>query len=327
MSVVAIARSFLPGLSLVLVIAQAALWSAPWFGSPALVLALVIGFIVHPWSHRRATLAVGIDFASSMVLRIAVALLGFRMTLADVGALGWPVTLGLICVIALMIGLGMLLSRVIGQQWQLGVLTGGAVSICGASAAIALASVLPGVAQRERATLLTVIGVTGLSTLAMLFYPWLFAQFDWTAAQIGFALGASIHDVAQVVGAGYAVSPETGDLAVLTKMQRVAALPLVLTVLLVSMNRAAHGVRIGLPWFVIAFALGVAINSVVPIPLFVTETLSQISQLCLVVAIAALGLKTSLPTLFRSGGVVLGLLLVETLVLLGIVTGLVPLLL
>ncbi|MGA1207696.1 MAG: putative sulfate exporter family transporter, partial [Litorivicinaceae bacterium] len=69
------------------------------------------------------------------------------------------------------------------------------------------------------------------------------------------------------------------------------------------------------------------INSVFPIPVAVTQLLSQLSQVCLVVAIAALGLKTSLPTLFRSGGVVMGLILLETLVLLVVVIGLTPLLL
>lgn len=327
MPLIATLRAYTPGVSLSILLALSAVWSAPWLGGSAIVVALLIGCCIHPLSHRSPALSVGIDFSASMVLRIAVALLGFRITVSDLGALGWPVTATLICLVALFIGLGLVLSRMMGQQWQLGVLTGGAVAICGASAAIALASVLSGTTQRERATLLTIIGVTGLSTVAMLLYPWLFAQFGWTQAQVGFALGASIHDVAQVVGAGYAVSSETGDLAVLTKMQRVVLLPVALAVVLMSVRRATQGVRLGLPWFVTAFALGVVINSVFPIPVALTQLLSQLSQVCLVVAIAALGLKTSLPTLFRSGGVVMGLILLETLVLLVVVIGLTPLLL
>ncbi|MGA1207759.1 MAG: YeiH family protein, partial [Litorivicinaceae bacterium] len=266
MPLISTLRAYVPGIGLSLLLALSAVWSAPWLGGSAIVVALLIGCCIHPLSHRSPVLSIGIDFSASMVLRIAVALLGFRITVSDLGALGWPVTATVVCLVALLIGLGLVLARIMGQQWQLGVLTGGAVAICGASAAIALASVLSGTTQRERATLLTIIGVTGLSTVAMLLYPWLFAQLGWTQAQVGFALGASIHDVAQVVGAGYAVSPETGDLAVLTKMQRVVLLPVALAVVLMSVRRATQGVRLGLPWFVTAFALGVVINSVFPIP-------------------------------------------------------------
>ena len=125
-----------------------------------------------------------------MILRIAVALLGFRITFADLGALGWSSTVALVGVVGAVILSGVVLARVTGRPWQLGVLTGGAVGICGASAAIAIGSVLPGVANRDRTILLTVIGVTGLSTLAMLVYPWLFLSLGWPDATIGFALGA-----------------------------------------------------------------------------------------------------------------------------------------
>jgi uncharacterized integral membrane protein (TIGR00698 family) len=310
---------FLPGILISVVIAGFAMFVTAWLGGPVIVVALLVGFLCHPWMQSQLLYKAGIDWSASMILRIAVALLGFRITFADLGALGWSSTVALVGVVCAVILSGVVLARVTGRPWQLGVLTGGAVGICGASAAIAIGSVLPGVANRERTILLAVIGVTGLSTLAMLVYPWLFLSLGWPDATIGFALGASIHDVAQVVGAGYAVSPDAGDVAVLTKMQRVMLLPVLLVILLVTVGRAASGVRIGLPWFVIAFALGVVLNSVIPLPAMLVRLLSSVSQWCLIIAIAALGLKTSMTTLIRSGGVVMTMLLIETLLMVGLV--------
>jgi uncharacterized integral membrane protein (TIGR00698 family) len=312
-------REFLPGILISVVIAGFAMFVTAWLGGPVIVVALLVGFLCHPWMQSQLLYKAGIDWSASMILRIAVALLGFRITFADLGALGWSSTVALVGVVCAVILSGVVLARVTGRPWQLGVLTGGAVGICGASAAIAIGSVLPGVANRERTILLAVIGVTGLSTLAMLVYPWLFLSLGWPDATIGFALGASIHDVAQVVGAGYAVSPDAGDVAVLTKMQRVMLLPVLLVILLVTVGRAASGVRIGLPWFVIAFALGVVLNSVIPLPAMLVRLLSSVSQWCLIIAIAALGLKTSMTTLIRSGGVVMTMLLIETLLMVGLV--------
>lgn len=312
-------REFLPGIVISVVIAGFAMFVTAWLGGPVIVVALLVGLLCHPWMQSQLVYKAGIDWSASMILRIAVALLGFRITFADLGALGWSSTVALVGVVGAVILSGVVLARVTGRPWQLGVLTGGAVGICGASAAIAIGSVLPGVANRERTILLTVIGVTGLSTLAMLVYPWLFLSLGWPDATIGFLLGASIHDVAQVVGAGYAVSPDAGDVAVLTKMQRVVLLPVVLVILLVTVGRAASGVRIGLPWFVIAFAFGVVLNSVIPLPAMLVRLLSSVSQWCLIIAIAALGLKTSMTTLIRSGGVVMTMLLIETLLMVGLV--------
>lgn len=313
-------RDYLPGIAISILIAAIAVFVAAWLGGPAIVVALLIGFLGHPWLESRGKVKIGIDWSASMILRIAVALLGFRITFADLGALGWSATLAIIGVVGAVILSGIVLARLTGRPWQLGILTGGAVGICGASAAIAIGSVLPGMVNRERTILLTVIGVTGLSTLAMLVYPWLFLSLGWPDATIGFALGATIHDVAQVVGAGYAVSPDAGDIAVLTKMQRVVLLPVVLAILLVTVGRAASGVRIGLPWFVIVFALSVVVNSVIPIPAALVALLSTISHWCLIIAIAALGLKTSMTTLIRSGGAVMTILFVETLLMVGLVT-------
>ena len=136
----------------------------------------------------------------------------------------------MIAAVTLTILFGVVGARVAGISRPFGILTAGAVAICGASAALAISSVLPKGENHERDTVFTVIGVTALSTIAMIIYPLIIALFHLDHAAIGVFLGGTIHDVAQVVGAGFSVSDETGNVATFTKLLRVAMLlPVVVT--------------------------------------------------------------------------------------------------
>ncbi len=158
------------------------------------------------------------------MLRVGVALLGLRITAGQIAELGWqPVAIVVVSVV-LTIGVSMLLARLMGFQTLFGLLSGGATAICGASAALALAAALPAHPGKERATLFTVVGVSVLSTVSMIAYPMLAHAIGLDPRLAGIFLGATIHDVAQVVGAGYSMSHETGDVATFVKLMRVAML-------------------------------------------------------------------------------------------------------
>src|SRR6185369_1856870 len=123
--------------------------------------------------------------------------------------------------------------------------------------------------KKEQATLFTVIGVSALSTLAMIAYPVIARATGLSHHQAGVFIGATIHDVAQVVGAGYAISPEAGDTATVVKLMRVAMLlPVILTTtLFMRSNGATEGERPPiLPWFLAVFLALVAMNSLFPVP-------------------------------------------------------------
>jgi uncharacterized membrane protein YadS len=105
------------------------------------------------------------------LLRVGVALLGARITLTQVAKLGVETALVIVVAVALTIGFGLLLAKWLKRPREEGVLSGGAVAICGASAALAISSVLPQTKENERFTLLAVVGVTVLSTLSMILYP------------------------------------------------------------------------------------------------------------------------------------------------------------
>ena len=178
----------------------------------------------------------------------------------------------LLVAVSLTIALGVLLARLFKVESSLGVLMGGATAICGASAALAISSVLPKSAHLERNTTLTVVAVTTLSTLAMVAYPLITKWLGFDAVISGKFFGATIHDGAQVVGAGYSLSPEAGDAATITKLMRVAfLLPVLIVISLVERTRRANqagSVYAGsagktplLPWFTVAFVVLMLLNS------------------------------------------------------------------
>lgn len=270
----------------------------------------------------------GIEFSARTVLRIGVALLGLRITFGQIASLGLEPVVIVVAGVVTTIAFGLLLARLLGLGANFGYLSGGAVGICGASAALAISSTLPAYDKRERDTVLTVVGVTTLSTIAMIFYPVLVSALHLDHAQAGMFLGGSIHDVAQVVGAGYMISQETGDVATYVKLLRVAMLiPVVLILSLLMFRRMApgadaHGKRRSappFPLFLAAFAGLVVVNSALPLPSLAVQSASSISSWCLVTAIAALGMKTSFRDLLAVGWRPVGLMVAETIWIAGFV--------
>ena len=165
---------------------------------------------------------------------------------------------------------------------------------CGASAALALAAIASGEKHSRARTMTIIICVTALSSVAMVLYPVLLNILHLSDAQAGFVIGASIHDVAQVVGAGYSVSDSVGETATLTKMVRVAMLPVVLLLALTILRRgegerSASG-ALRLPWFVLAFSIGVLIASLAPIPSELTEAIGDLCRGAFFISIASIGL-------------------------------------
>ena len=240
------------------VIAIASTFIADHRGGPTLLYALLLGMALNTVAGEGRAKP-GVDFAARRILRVGVALLGARITFEQIGGLGWFNGGLMVAGVVVTIAFGIGAAKALGLSRRLGVLTGGATAICGASAAIAIATILPRDERSERELIFTIAGVTVLSTLAMIVYPVLAKMIGLDAHQTGVFLGGTIHDVAQVVGAGYSISPDVGDFAVLTKLLRVAMLlPVVTAISLVVRHRLQRGgeTRKGdplLPPFLLAF--------------------------------------------------------------------------
>lgn len=210
-------------------------------------------------------------------------------------------------------------AKKMGFRPSFGVLTAGATAICGASAALAISAVLANRADLERDTVLTVAGVTLLGTICMIFYPLVTSWLGFDEMDAGIFIGSTIHDVAQVVGAGFSISEDVGNIASLTKLLRVACLIPVLGFIIyvrktVYKNYDKNN-KVALPWFVVAFALLVVVNSLQILPEGLVATLVEFSRWLLVVGIAAIGIKTSPSALFKVGGAAALLLVGEAIFL------------
>ena len=310
-----------PGVLVCTVIALSATFLSEHYGGPQLLYALLIGLTLHFLSLQEST-KIGINFCAKTVLRVGVALLGIRITLGQVSHLGVSVGVMLVLAVALTICTGLLVARGLKRPIEEGILSGGAVGICGASAAMAISSVLPQTKENERFTLLAVIGVTVLSTAAMVLYPFFLHLLQLSPVQSGIFLGGTIHDVAQVVAAGMMMGEQASDAATVVKLFRVVLLiPVVLLIAFavrkqVSPSTNADVVKVPLvPTFLIGFMVMVLISSTGTVPLAVVTFANDVSRWCLVIAISAAGVKTSLEDLKKLGWQPVVMLVTETIVI------------
>ncbi|MFT2092202.1 YeiH family protein [Paraglaciecola sp. 2405UD69-4] len=316
MSHVLSVKAVLPGLTVSIIVGLAALFLSEHYGAPAMLFALLLG-IAMSFLYEDTQCKQGVEFAANHVLRIGVALLGFRVAFGDLLTLGWKTALLLVFAILSTITIGVVLSKALGLNKRFGVLTGGAVGICGASAAMAISAILPNDKHKDRDTLLTVIGVTSLSTISMILYPVIADALGLNHTETSIFLGGTIHDVAQVVGAGYSVSEQTGDLATLTKLVRVSFLmPVVLCILLLlklNLDKDLEAKSPKFPAFLIVFVCLMTLNSMLDIPAFVTQAATDFSRYALVISIAAIGMKSNLRQILTVGLKPIFLLLFETI--------------
>jgi uncharacterized integral membrane protein (TIGR00698 family) len=315
------ATALAPGLFLSVTVAAAASFLGAHYGAPVMLFALLIGMAFN-FLHEDGPCRAGVDLAATIVLRLGVGLLGARIALDDLARIGTDGALAVASLVAITIATGFVVAPLLGRRWRFALLTGGSVAICGASAALAIAAVIPATDRTQRDTLFTVMAVTALSTIAMVAYPVLFRALGLSELQQGFLIGATIHDVAQVVGAGFSVSDEAGETAAVVKLFRVAMLPVVLIIVALALRCGPHAGTLGrvavLPWFMVLFLALVALGSAIELPRTLVDQVSALSRASLTVAIAALGIKTSLKALSAVGGGHLAVVVIETLALLAL---------
>lgn len=316
-------KTLFPGLLVVGVIVLAAQFVSDHYGAPAMLMALLFGIALHFLSEESRPRP-GIEFASKPILRIGVALLGLRIS-ADVAlGLGWDVLVMIVAAVIITIAFGLLCARFFGFRQKFAFLSAGSVAICGASAAMAISAILPKDDRSEERLVFTVVGVTILSTVAMITYPILAERIGLSPLATGVFLGATIHDVAQVVGAGFSVSQETGEISTIVKLVRVAMLAPVIIVASLVIRQATRADTAGtrpplVPLFVIGFFGLFALNSFGLVPTWLADLAGEAARWALLSAIAAVGMKTSLKDVLNVGGAAIGLLVAETLFIAGLV--------
>jgi len=298
-------RDYLHGVLVTAIAALAAAWLADHYAAPLVLMGLLIGLALSFLSQDKRTHA-GLDLMSQTALRVGIVLVGARITaeqLVDLGPLPFAL---LVLIMIAVIAVTVASAGLFRQDRHAALLAGGATAICGASAALALYSLIGDRRVDQARFTLTLVGITVASALAMTLYPVLAAQLGLSDAQAGFLIGASIHDVAQAIGGGFSFSAPAGEVATIVKLTRVALLApmLMLVGLWLAKGDGAAGktrIPLRLPWFILGFLAIAAINSLVAIPAPVTDGAAKVAQALLLLAIVATAMKAQLHLLLDQG--------------------------
>lgn len=295
----------IPGIVLVAMITAAAFSAHNVSGfalfSP-MILAVVAGMIYSNVLGTPAHAKAGIAFSQKRLLRFAIVLLGFQLTLGQVVSIGAggvgivAATLGATFVFTIMLG------RLLGVDRKLAQLIAAGTSICGASAIVATNIVTD---ARDEDVTYAVASITLFGTVAMLGFPLLAPVFGLDQHAFGLWAGASIHEVAQVIGAGFQNGAQSGEIATVAKLTRVAMLaPMVIALGLMARRKTSDdrsAARPPMPWFVAAFIAVVALNSLVTVPAEVKSAMALGTTIMLTMGLAAMGLQADISQL-RSRG-------------------------
>ncbi|HDU3640139.1 TPA: YeiH family protein [Klebsiella pneumoniae subsp. pneumoniae] len=304
---------FVPGLALTAALTGAALWagSSPAIagaGFSALTLAILFGMVVGNTVYPKIWQPCdgGVIFAKQHLLRLGIILYGFRLTfaqIADVGVSGILIdvlTLSSTFFIACFLG-----QKVFGLDKHTSCLIGAGSSICGAAAVLATEPVVKAEASKVTVAVATVV-IFG--TIAIFLYPAMYPLLaHWfTPETYGIYMGSTMHEVAQVVAAGHAVSPDAENAAVIAKMLRVMMLApflLFLAARVKQLTPAGNGEKskITIPWFAIMFILVAVFNSFHLLPKAVVDMLVTLDTVLLAMAMAALGVTTHVSALKKAG--------------------------
>ncbi|WP_333792973.1 YeiH family protein [Hyphomicrobium sp.] len=328
-----------PGFLLALSVAAISVLLAPHMPAalplPAMVIALIIAMALHGVT-RNAAFEPGIALCAKPLLRWAVALLGMRVALGDIIGLGAPVAMAVVAAMIVTIVAGVAIAKALKLNTYFGLLVGSATAVCGASATLATSTVLPSYKGRDTDIAFVIVGVNLLATVGMLAFPPLCMMLGFDDRTTGIMLGGTIHDVAQVVGAGYAVSETAGNSAAIVKLFRVfLLLPVVLAIswYAVKLSGNRREARVAVPVFAIVFLVLCILNSilstidVISVPYdFAKSVVVELSTWGLLLAIAAIGLNTSLKAIAELGWRHIVILIGTALVILTAMTALLMLL-
>jgi uncharacterized integral membrane protein (TIGR00698 family) len=271
-------------------------------GISALMLAIILGMAIRNTTGVPKAMQEGIRFSMRRILRFAIMLLGFQISMSQIWQVGGAAFLivlaTLICTFLFTLWLG----QKLGVDPKVTELIAAGTSICGASAVVATNTVTEG-SDEDVAYAIAVI--TALGTVSILLYPLASAAIGMPAASYGLWTGASIHEIAQVIAAAFQGGSVSAQYGAISKLSRVVLLaPVVFTLgYLATRRRSTEGNRANVPtpWFLVGFLAMIAVNSLGLLSKTWTTYLVTANQFLLAVALAAMGLETSVAKLKAAG--------------------------
>jgi len=301
-------RGLLPGLLLVVALGSLALWVAeiPWVQRTlhwsALLIVILLGMAVKSLLPLPAATLPGIRLAQRPLLRWAVAGLGFRLSLPELWKIGGPALVVVVVSTFAALLFGVWVARRLGIAEKLSLLLGVGGAICGASAVVAADSVIH--AERRDAALALGV-ITLLGTVGIVIYPLLHGAFGLSEFVYGVWDGASLHEMAQVVAAGFSVSEEAARVATVVKLARIALLAPVVFYLAAWLKHrhqaVGQAVVAPVPWFLVLFLVFTVVNSLDVLPAAWLAVIRRADLWLLCVGMAGVGLQTGFSDLRDAG--------------------------
>lgn len=249
----------------------------------------------------------GVIFCTKSLLRWGIILYGMRLTYQDVASVGMAGLSVDVTIVATTLILGMIVGRALKIDGDLTLLTATGSSICGAAAVLGTEPVLK---SEPYKTAIAVATVVIFGTIAMFLYPILYRSgvTGLSPTQMGIFSGSTLHEVAHAVGAGDAMGPEVGNIAVIVKMLRVILLAPVLLLMALIIPKIRKGrteksqkAKITIPWFAFGFLVVIGINSLQIIPEPIVDLIKYIDTLFLTMAMTALGVETNFSKFKQAG--------------------------
>lgn len=300
--------TLLPGLALAAALATAALWLADvplvrnTLHASALLLVILLGMAWKTIAPVPSAVQPGVRLAQRPILRWAVAGLGFRLSVHEILQLGGPALAVVVLSTFAALWFGWRVGERLGLPHKLALLLGVGSSICGASAVVAADSVV----QSEKQDAAIAMGtITLLGTLGIVIYPVVGRAFGMSDALYGLWAGASLHEMAQVVAAGFGVSDEAARIATVVKLARICLLAPVVFWLAWNLRRhheAAGRAKVSVvPWFLVMFVLFAALNSWGGFSKPTLEAIRTADLWLLCVGMAGVGLQSGLRELRAAG--------------------------
>ena len=295
-------RTKLPGIVLAVGLGLAAIFLSgltPSFLNSYL-LALLVGMILAPFVNKLPQLNAGISLSSAKMLEWSVVILAFSIDYKAIGAIGAKDFAVIIMVVLVVLLATYYLSKMLSCPGKTGWLVGFGTAICGSSAIAALA---PKIKANKEDVAISLASVNLLGSLVMVLLPFVFEFYPLLEKEMAFLIGASLHSVGNVAGAGFSVSEEVGQLALVYKMARVALLSpaLLFMVWLDSRKSNEQKFRFQLPWYLIVFIAVSIIVSFFPLPALLLKWSETIGKFILTIAMAAIGLKVDVFRLLKAG--------------------------
>lgn len=307
---------YFPGISFIFLLMISSFYLAEskiflQLGIGPVIVAIFVGMIAANSVHLSDSLKPGMTFVSKKILRLAVILLGFKISFLEVmnaGLLAFSADLFMVTTTLL---LAIVVAKVIRMDLETGILIGFGSAICGASAVLAAEGVLQSKTYKASMAIAT---VTVFGTILMFAFPYLYNTgiLGINATAYGIFVGSTVHEVGQVVAAGAAIGGSASDTAIITKLTRVLMLIPAIFAVLWYWSRVKHTQQkraedapnkrnVPFPWFVLGFLLMVLVNTYIPFEKSITADILEVDKYLLVASMAAIGVQTKFQDFYRAG--------------------------